>query len=318
MMSTPCSDAPAVCVLSLWPIVTVTIENNDGEGDDIYFNAGGQGFWIARMAQSLGARTTLCGPFGGHTGALAQALILKDGLNLRSISISGANGSYVDDRRSGSRGQIAFQQAPKLSRHEVDDLYDAALAEGLKAGTLVISGQLGEQVLPAERVASLARDLHGNGVHVIADVAGPVLNALSGGLSILKVSHEELIDAKLAQDDSREEIVSAMRRLAEGPAECIVVSRADQGALGLFDEDLYEVQQPAFEAIDTSGAGDSMTAGLAVSRALGRGAEETLRTAAAAGALNVTRRGRGTDSACDIEQVGRLVEVRRCDRPDRA
>lgn len=317
-MTLPSDDAPAICVLSLWPIVTVTIETRDEQSDDIYFNAGGQGFWIARMAQSLGARTTFCGPFGGHTGALAQALVRAEGLSLRAVSVSGANGSYIDDRRSGKRGQIASQAAPSLSRHEADDLYDAALAEGLKAGTLVISGQIGERILPAERMVSLARYLSRNGVHVIADVAGPVLNALSGGVSILKVSHEELIDAKLAQDDSREEIVAAMRRLADGAAECVVASMADRGALGLFDGVLYEVRQPAFEAIDTSGAGDSMTAGLAVSRALGRTAEETLRMAAAAGALNVTRRGRGTGSECDIEEVSKLVEVQHFEIPDHA
>lgn len=49
-MALPSRDAPGICVLSLWPIVTVTIENNDHEGDDIYSNAGGHGFWVARMS----------------------------------------------------------------------------------------------------------------------------------------------------------------------------------------------------------------------------------------------------------------------------
>lgn len=304
-------DAPSICVLSLWPLVTVTIETHaDGE-DDIYFNAGGQGLWIARMAQSLGARTTFCGPFGGHTGMLAKALIEEEGIDLRAIPTAGSNGSYIDDRRSGERGRMASQAAPKLSRHEVDDLYDAALAEGLKAGTLVISGQIEEQVLPAERIAMLARDLYRNDVHVIADVAGPTLQALSGGISILKVSHEELIEAGLAKDDSHGQILAALKDLAGTAADSVVASRADAGALAIFDGQVYEVDQPAFEAIDTSGAGDSMTAGLAVCRAMGCDAEDTLRTAAAAGALNVTRRGRGTGARRDIQEVRKLVDIRR-------
>jgi 1-phosphofructokinase len=178
---------------------------------------------------------------------------------------------------------------------------------------MILSGQYAQQNLPAERIASLARDLHRHGVHVVADLSGPTLEALDGGVSILKVSHEELIEMGLARDDGRAALVQAMRRLAGGTAEDVVVSRADKGALALFGGTLYEVDQPKLEAIDTSGAGDSMTAALGVARAGGYDGPATLRLAAAVGALNVTRRGRGTGCRADAEEIARLVEVRRCD-----
>ena len=302
-----------ICVFAPWPIVSVTIERTPDGADDIYFNAAGQGFWIARMAMALGARTTLCGPFGGHTGLLCRQLIEAEGVALRPVPMANANGSYVDDRREGERRQIAQQPSPALSRHEADDLYDAALSEGLRAGTVILSGQHEQRNLPAERVAALARDLHRNGVGVVADVAGPTLRALDGGISILKVSHEELIALDLARDDSRDQLVGAIRRLADGVAECVVVSRAERGALAWMDGALYEVDQPRLEAIDKSGAGDSMTAALGVALASGHDGPATLRLAAAVGALNVTRRGRGTGTRADAEEIARLVEVRRCE-----
>jgi 1-phosphofructokinase len=302
-----------ICVFAPWPIVSVTIERTTEGDDDIYFNAAGQGFWIARMALALGARTTLCGPFGGHTGLLCQELIKAEGVALRPVPMANANGSYVDDRREGERRQIAQQHSPTLSRHEADDLYDAALSEGLRAGTVILSGQHEQRNLPAERVAALARDLRRNGVSVVADVSGPTLGALEGGVSILKVSHEELIAMHLARDDSREALVGAVLGLADRVAEDVVVSCADQGALGLVGGTLYEVRQPRLEAIDTSGAGDSMTAALAVARASGYDGPTTLRLAAAVGALNVTRRGRGTGTRADAEKVAELVEVRPCE-----
>ena len=302
-----------VCVFAPWPIVSVTIERTPEGEDDIYFNAAGQGFWIARMALALGARTTLCGPFGGHTGLLCRALIEAEGVALRPVPMANANGAYVNDRRGGERRQVAQQHSPTLSRHEADDLYDAALSEGLRAGTMVLSGQHEQRNLPAERVAALARDLHRNGVGVIADLAGPTLAALDGGVSILKVSHEELTALGLARDDSRPALVRAIRRLVDGVAENVVVSLAERGALAWMEGALYEVEQPQLEAIDKSGAGDSMTAALAVARASGYDGPATLRLAAAVGALNVTRRGRGTGTRADAEEIARHVEVRRCD-----
>jgi 1-phosphofructokinase len=304
---------PEVCVLAPWPIVSVTIERTPEGEDDIYFNAAGQGFWIARMASALGARTTLCGPFGGHSGLLCRALIEDEGVRLRAVDIANANGSYINDRRGGERKHVAQQASPALSRHEADNLYGAALAEGLRAGTMIVSGQHEERNLPAERIAALARDLHRHGVQVIADVSGPTLEALDGGISILKVSHEELIGMGLASDDSRDSLISAMRRLADGTAEDVVVSWAEKGALALFGGVLFEVDQPKLEAIDKSGAGDSMTAALGVARASGYDGPATLRLAAAVGALNVTRRGRGTGTRADAEEIARLVEVRCCD-----
>jgi 1-phosphofructokinase len=53
-----------------------------------------------------------------------------------------------------------------------------------------------------------------------------------------------------------------------------------------------------------------MTASLAVAQARGLGADETLRLAAAAGALNVTRHGLGTGKLDDIEEVAAHVAIR--------
>ena len=303
------NQSPSVCVFASWPIVSVTVESAADGSDDIYFNAAGQGVWIARMAKELGARTTLCGPFGGHSGLLCRALIEAEGIGLRAVPIAMPNGSYVHDRRQGAREEFANQGSPRLSRHEVDDLYDAALAEGLSAGTVVISGQLEEENLPAERIATLVRDLHRNGVKVVADVSGPTLAAITGGLSILKVSHEELIEMKLAESDDEAAIVGAMRHLAGTVTDDVVVSLAERGALALVQGAVFKACQPALEPTDKTGAGDSMTAALTVSRAAGRDTDAMLRMSSAAGALNVTRRGRGTGTRGDVEEIARRVTV---------
>jgi 1-phosphofructokinase len=63
------------------------------------------------------------------------------------------------------------------------------------------------------------------------------------------------------------------------------------------------------EVVDHRGAGDSMTAALAVATARDLDATETLRLAAAAGAVNVTRHGLGSGRADAIAQLAENVVV---------
>src|SRR5690606_19111512 len=117
------ADGP-ISIFTPWPIFTVAIEKGPDGFDEIYFHAGGQGFWVARMVASLGCEAVLCGPFGGETGGLVAGLVEAEGVGLRVVPISGWNGGYVHDRRKGERSEIANVDPPVLNRHEIDDFYN--------------------------------------------------------------------------------------------------------------------------------------------------------------------------------------------------
>ena len=87
-------------------------------------------------------------------------------------------------------------------------------------------------VVPPEIYRRLAADLTNNGARVVADLSGDHLTAVcEGGLYLVKVSHEELINDGRAENDSDEGIVAAMRKLREEGAESAVVTRADSSSL---------------------------------------------------------------------------------------
>src|SRR4051794_25290299 len=260
------------------------------------------------MAAALGAQVTLCGPFGGETGTVVRDLMARANLALAAVDVAGSNGSYVHDRRGGERVEIATMRPTSLSRHDLDDLYGAALTGGLAADVTVLAGPgpWDPLVVPPEMYGRLVRDLSSNGKAVVADLSGePLTEALAGGLRLLKVSHEELPGVPTEP----REIVEAMHWLRKQGAEDVVVSRAADPALALVGERVVGVRAPRLETVDHRGAGDSMTAGLAV--ALGRGDDVTdaLRFGAAAGALNVTRHGLASGDREGISSLAQQVEI---------
>jgi 1-phosphofructokinase len=305
---------PRALVFSPSPLLTVTVEHVR-EGGEVHLHPGGQGFWIARMMAELGVWVRVCGTFGGETGSVVRRLMEDSGVDVHCVDAAGGNGAYVHDRRDGRRHVVAEMRPAPLSRHELDQLYGAALLDGLEADVCVLGGPPSEDVLPADVYRRLSTDLSANGRPVVADLAGEPLRAvLAGRLTALKVSSDDLQRDGYIDHDTAEEVLAAMPGFTGNGTHATVVSRAAEPVLALIDDHLFEVQAPAVEALDTSGAGDALTAGLAVELARGGSVVDGLRLGAAAGRLNVTRRGLGTGSRAEIERLVRHTTVRELDR----
>ena len=297
-------------VFSPSPLLTVTIETR-GSGPDVHLHAGGQGMWVARMVRTLGLSVKLCSCFGGETGLLVRTLVQREGVEMAAVDAEVANAAYVHDRRSGERQVVAEMDPASLSRHELDQLYGAAILEALEADACVLTGTPSPEVVPADMYRRLAEDIRTNDIPVLADLSGDQLTAaVEGGVDVLKVSHQELVQDGRATEDTQEALLEAMRSLRADGAADVVVSRADDPTLALVDGRVLEVVVPPLQAADPRGGGDSMTAGLAVAVARGEKLEDGLRLAAAAAALNVTRRGLATGDREQIERMVSEVEVR--------
>lgn len=307
---------PAVVIFAPLPVLTVTVEDRSGEAD-IHVHAGGQGVWQSRMVSSLGVPVVLCAALGGETGSVLGHLLPTADVTLRSVPVSARNGAYVHDRRAGSRDVVAESPGSALDRHELDALYELTLSEGLTHGRVLLSGPQDDRVVPADLYRRLATDLGANGCEVAADLAGERLEAvLAGKPSLVKVSHEELLDDGRAKSAKAADLVKAMRAMREAGAGTIVVSRSGaEPALALLpdegsDDAVLEVVMPKLEPADPAGAGDSMTAGMVTALAGGQPLRRALQVGAACGALNVVHHGLGTGGARAVQTLAERVELR--------
>lgn len=305
------SRSPRVCVLAPTPILTLTIESGSADQDtELHVHPGGQGLWVARMAYSLGADVVLCGPFGGETGTVLAHLAEKENLRVRAVGTAGSNGAYLHDRRGGQREELAFMAPSRLDRHEVDDLYGTVLVEALDADVCVITGTYPATVLPGSFFGRLVGDLRAAGIKTVADLSGDAARqAARSGVDVLKMSHTELVEADLATGDSLPELELGARTLIDAGVRAVMVSRAADPALLVTAAHVREVVAPSVTTVDHRGAGDSMTAGIAVAVGRGLGIAEAARLGAAAGALNVTRRGLGTGHREQIERFAEQISV---------
>jgi 1-phosphofructokinase len=302
----------AVAVLEPSLILMVAVGTGAQERAEVHFHAGGQGFWVARMAAELGVQARLCAPLGGRSGHLLPVLAQLDHVAVDGVRSHRSNAVWISTGPDGEEATVVETPPPPLDRHEVDRLYSAMLAAGLDAGVAVLTGLSSPAVMPAEVYRRLAHDLSANDVIVVADLSHePLLQALAGGVTVLKISDEELVERGWASDRTTDEAIAGIERLRAMGARAVVVSRGPEPLIAdLGAGELVEVVTPRLEELNPRGAGDTMTGALAAALACGASLEDALRLAGAAGALNVTRRGLGTGERPAIEHVVEHVEIR--------
>jgi 1-phosphofructokinase len=290
-------------------VLTVTVEAGE-RGPELHLHPGGQGFWVARLMAVLGVDVRFCASFGGETGQVLRALVAAEPLELREVRVAGSNGAYVHDRRSGSRQEIAVMESTGLSRHELDELYGAALTAALDADVCVLGGPGPLGTVPTDLYRRLSLDVAANGGTVVADLSGdPLQAAMDGRAAVIKVSHEELLEDGRAENDTVASLLCAITTIAQATGGVVACSRAEEPALAVAEGRALRVISPPLEPVESRGAGDSFTAGLAAGLACGIPFENALRLAGAAGAMNVTRRGLGSGRRDQIEALAARVEI---------
>ena len=301
---------PRVAVFGPNPMLSVTIEARGGR-DDVHLHAGGQGVWLSRMAAEMGAEPVLCSLVGGETGAVLTGLLDALPITLRATPTAGASGCYVVDRRDGSRRLVAQSTATAPSRHDLDDLVAGAVAAALECDVLAICNALPGDLLPDAIYGELAADVRANGRPVIADLSSPRLDTvLPAGPDLVKLNDWELAEYVHGPVDPPDLLLAAARRLRDGGARSVLVTRGGEPALWLDgDAPPRLVVPPRLDRGMREGCGDTMMGAIAALLAAGRSLEDAIVMGAGAGAANFLHAGLGTGSRATAEDLARHVRI---------
>jgi 1-phosphofructokinase len=304
-------DVGRVAIFSPNPLLTIAVEARGPTRDDIHLHAGGQGVWVARTASELGAEPVLCGLIGGETGAVLEPILARLPGQRRLVRAETASGCHIFDLRSGERVLISRMATEPPSRHELDDLFSLTCAVALDSAALVICNPDSPDEWPLEVYANLAADVGANGIPVLVDLSSPRLDsALQGRPYLVKINDWELAEFVSGPVDGPKRLRAAAERLREQGAANVIITRGAESALVLHGDAASWLVPPRFDRGAREGCGDTMMGALAAGLGLGRSWEETVITAAAAGAVNFLRHGLGTGTRPVIEEIAAQVELR--------
>ena len=301
------------------PVLVCTFEYPHDQSDpEVALNVGGQGPWVARAIDALGADAVLVVPLGGDTGIVARHLLADEPHEVRAVATTAAIACYLEERRSGERTCIRDAPPGRFGPRELDDLYSAALTAALDADVCVITGSPWADHVDASLLTRLTADLATLGRTTVADLSGAQLDAaLVGGVDWLKIADDELGDHRDGDRDREDRAWGRANDLAGAHERrrCVIVSRADQPALVVTNDARFTVSAPGLSTVDARGSGDAMTAALATGLAADLPMDALLRRAAAAGAANAVHKGSATPDADLVDRLAEAIEVVEVGRP---
>lgn len=258
-------------------------------GSDFDMGPGGKGSNQAVGSARLGAEAHFVGIIGADKlGEIATELYAREGVrttHLHRTRELATGVGFIILNQAGENGIVLDMSANKLM--------DAAFVDRAERQIARSDAVLSVLEIPVEAAARAMALGRKHGVRTLLNPApaAPLDEAVLRNVDVLTPNETELrVLLGLAPDDPAPTLELA-RELAGRGARTIVVTRGEQGALVLDDGAVTEIPGASVEVVDTTGAGDAFSAGLAVALAEGKSLLAAVRFANCAGALACTRLG---------------------------
>ena len=260
-------------------------ENVHGTGFSMV--AGGKGANQALAAARLGEDSFLLGCVGRDT--------FGDFL-LDALAPTGVDASLVKRSETVSTGValIAIEEGTGMNTIVVDPGANMALKvndlDALEPYYPLAGTALFQLEIPLDVVAEGARRARERGLVTVLDAGPPHAAPLAflAAFDVISPNEKELAALSGREVGGIKSAMAAAKELAGAGIKRIVVKMGADGALLVTDGNAVHVPPFEIDAVDSTGAGDAFTAGLAVALAEGAGDAEAVRFANAAGAAAVT------------------------------
>jgi ribokinase len=258
-------------------------------GSDFDMGPGGKGSNQAVGVARLGAASHFVGIIGDDKlGEIAIDLYMQEGVNTRYLmktkELATGVGFIILDQ-NGRNGIILDMSANRLMNKEF-----VALAEEQIARSQVVMSVLEIPLAAAGEAMALGRK---NGILTVLNPAPAIQlsDQIIQNVDVITPNETELrILLGLTPDDP-----TSTRELAQRLKNCgaknVIVTMGEKGSLVLTQTAEVHVPSVPVKVVDTTGAGDSYNAGLAIALAEGKDIVAAARFAACTGALACTHLG---------------------------
>ena len=252
---------------------------------------------VARNVAALGGHVTLVGVLGqDEAGDSVRRLATEAGIQGDLIADNELH-TTLKMRVLGRQQQLLrvdFEQHPSQASL---DAVDAALARHLANHDIVVLSDYAKGVLT--RVESLIALARNAGIPVLVDPKGDDYSRYRGA-TLVTPNRSEMQQA-VGRWTSEAELTDRAQRLrADLDLEALLVTRSEQGMTLFSDAGRDHTDAQAHEVFDVSGAGDTVLATLAVTRAIGLPWAEAMGWANKAGGIAVGKLGTSVVTAAEL------------------
>ena len=281
---------PAMDRISTWPPLRLGEVNRAGE---VTVVPGGKGFNVARAVVRLGHTPSAHGFLGGPVGEALREMITAEGVLDRHTSIAaGTRVCFIAVEPDPGRSTVLNEPGPVVTEAEVSAFVEALRADVGTGDLLLISGSLPDSVstsLVAEIIA-IGREA---GARTVVDIHSEALRvAFASRPWCLKCNSSELLE--LLGEDAIEDpslvpgLARAMQAVRDHGIEHVVVTLGPEGALVADADGVVHARVPGIEAVNATGSGDLLLAGLAAAIEEGARPRDAVVLGAACGTAGAT------------------------------
>ncbi|WP_238912945.1 D-glycero-beta-D-manno-heptose-7-phosphate kinase [Achromobacter insolitus] len=255
---------------------------------------------VARNVAALGGHVTLVGVLGeDEAGDSVRRLSTEASIQTELIADPSLH-TTLKMRVLGRQQQLLrvdFEQHP--AQAALDNV-DAAFARHLANHDIVVLSDYAKGALA--RVESLIALARSAGVPVLVDPKGHDYTRYRGA-TLVTPNRSEMQEA-VGRWNSEAELTSRAQRLrADLDLEALLVTRSEQGMTLFTDAGRDHIDAQAHEVFDVSGAGDTVLATLAVSRAIDLPWVDAMGWANKAGGIAVGKLGTSIVTAAELAGV---------------
>ena len=272
--------------------------------------AGGKGIDVSRAIRHLGGESMALGFIGGHNGQVMVDLLKAEGVNCYFTPIvQETRRNVIVCTRMRRTQTMLNSKGPAVTADEWRRFMTHLHLLDLRESFVVLSGSLPRGV-PPDAYQQIVALVQGHGAKAVLDADGPCFKVgLKAKPFAIKPNLGELRRLTGRPLHTEKEILAAAVGLNRAGVDIVLVSRGRKGLLVASGAQRFRSAPPPVTVRSTVGAGDSTVAGFVFSYAGGKGFEDCVRFATAAGTAATLAPGNQLCRLRDVQRLATRVRV---------
>ncbi len=225
-----------------------------------HISAGGKGINVSVMLARLGVKNRALGFLAGFSGRQIEDMLKEETCETDFIYLKSGY-SRINVKIRADKELDINANGPVITANDFSELLKK-LENAQKGDYIVLAGSVPPS-LSKKTYGKMIACFSEKGIHFVVDTTGDFLKStLKYSPFLIKPNHHELGDLFSVQIQTEQDAVKYARRLQQKGARNVLVSRGENGAM-LLDENqrVYCADAAKGQVIDTVGCGDAMLAG---------------------------------------------------------